>query len=123
MKIVIKILQVVLGLFMITLGLNKFLVFIEIPSPPGDGGVLMSIYMSSGFLKLVGFLEVVGGMALVSNKFLVVGLTLITAIMFNATAFHAFHDPAGIGPAAMSLLLSLVLIFTNKDHTKRLLGV
>lgn len=114
-----RILQFILGLFMVIIGLNKFLVYIEIPNPPGDGGNLMQIYIKSGFLKLVGVLEMMGGAALLTNKFVPVGLTLITAIMFNATVFHALHDMAGIGPAVICLLLGLILIYGNKDRFER----
>ncbi|MEO0339332.1 MAG: DoxX family protein [Bacteroidota bacterium] len=117
-----KAFQVLLGLFMIIIGLNKFLVFIEIPNPPGDGGALMQIYITSGFLKLIGVLEMLGGIALLINRFVPLALTFITAIMFNATVFHTLHDPYGIGPALFCLLLSLTLVYANKKHFSELLG-
>lgn len=113
---VFKALQWLLGLFMVIIGLNKFLVYIEIPNPPGDGGTLMSIYISSGFLKLVGALELAGGLTLLVNKFVPIGLTLICAIMFNATMFHVLHDPVGIGPALVCFCLSLILIYDTKER-------
>ena len=120
---IINIVQTLLGVFMITLGLNKFLVFIEIPNPPGDGGELMRIYITSGFLKLVGILEVIGGLGLLANKFVPINLTLIIAIMFNATLFHAFHDLAGIGAAFLGLILSLVLVVARKERFLRFFEV
>ncbi|OJJ16969.1 hypothetical protein BKI52_30085 [marine bacterium AO1-C] len=116
------VLRVLLGLFMVVIGLNKFLVFIEIPNPPGDGGKLMQVYITSGFLKLVGVLEFLGGVALLINKFVPLALTIITAIMFNATVFHGLHDPAGTGAAAFCLLLSLALIYGNKERFSGLLS-
>ncbi len=116
------ILRILLGLFMVALGLNKFLGFIEIPNPPGDGGELMRIYITSGFLKLIGVLEFLGGLALLVNKFVPLALTFITAIMFNAVVFHGLHDPAGIGGAVVALLLSLALVYANKDRFSRLLS-
>ena len=106
---------------MVVLGLNKFFVFIEIPQPPGDGGELMQIYITSGFLKLIGILEFLGGLALLTNKFVPLALTFITAIMFNATIFHALHDPAGIGGAAVALLMSLALVYVHRDRFSSLL--
>ena len=123
MKIsIFVILRILLGLFMVIIGLNKFLVFIEIPNPPGDGGELMSIYISSGFLKMIGVLECLGGGALLINKFVPLALTFITAIMFNATLFHALHDPAGIGAAVLCLGLSLALVFANRKRFSDLLS-
>ena len=114
-------LRLLLGLFMLIIGLNKFLVFIEIPSPAGDGGQLMQIYITSGFLKLVGVLEMLAGIALLVNKFVPLALTFITAIMFNAAVFHALHDPAGIGPAVFCLLLSVALVYVHKERFSDLL--
>lgn len=121
--IIFKVLQILLGLFMVIIGLNKFLVFIEIPNPPGDGGELMQIYISSGFLQLVGILEMLGGIALLINKFIPLALTIITAIMFNATVFHGLHDPAGIGAAAICLLMSIILVYAHKEGFAKMVAV
>lgn len=108
---------------MVIVGLNKFLVFMEIPHPVGDGGKLMDIYITSGFIKIIGVLQILGGSALLINKFVPLALTFITAIMFNATIFHILHDPLGIGGAIICLLLSIILIYDNKDHFSPLLKV
>lgn len=121
--ILFKTLRILLGLFMVVIGLNKFLVFTEIPSPPGAGGELMSIYIASGFLKLVGSLELLAGTALLLNRFVPIALTLITAIMFNATVFHVLHDLPGVGPAALSLSLSILLVHTNRSRFSRYFSV
>ncbi|MEM9053062.1 MAG: DoxX family protein [Bacteroidota bacterium] len=112
----IRTLEILLGLFIAVIGLNKFLEFTEIPSPPGAGGELMSIYISSGFLKLVGLLEIIAGLMVAARKFTAIGLTLITAIMFNAMLFHLFHDPSGAAPATISLILAVVLIFIDRSN-------
>jgi len=119
---IFKILRLLLGLFMLIIGINKFLVFIEIPNPPGDGGELMQIYIKSGFLRLIGVLEAVGGIALLANRFVPLALTFITAIMFNATVFHSLHDLAGIGAAAFCLSSSLVLVYVHRDRFASLLN-
>ncbi len=117
----LKVFRVFLGGFMVALGLNKFLGFIPIPSPPGDGGELMRIYVSSGFLKLIGVLEFAGGLALVLNRFVPLALTFIVAIMFNACLFHALHEPRTIVAAAVSLALSLALVHGHRERFAELL--
>ena len=81
----------------------------------------MKIYISSGFLKLVGVLEMAGGAALLLNRFVSLSVTVIAAIMFNATVFHVLHDPAGVVPAALCLSLSLALVFAHKTQYAALL--
>ncbi|MEO1435039.1 MAG: DoxX family protein [Bacteroidota bacterium] len=122
MKTAFRIVQVLLGAFMLIIGINKFLMFIDIPSPSGDGGELMRVYIHSGFLKLVGVLEALAGIALLLNRFVPLGLIFITAIMFNATIFHVLHDPAGTGPAAFCLLLAIGSVYAQKDRFSTVLS-
>ena len=101
---------------MVILGLNKFLEFIQIPSHHGNEGTLMQVYMTSGFLKLVGLLELFGGVGLLLNRFVPLALIFLVAIMFNATLFHVSHDLPGVGPAACCLSLSLTVVYWNKER-------
>ncbi len=117
-----RIVPLLLGIFMVIIGINKFFEFIEIPSPPGDGGELMQIYMTSGFLKIIGILELLSGLGLVFNRFVPLGLIFITAIMFNATLFHLLHDLPGVGPALCCLSLSLVAVYLNRGRFTEILS-
>ena len=109
-------LRILFGLFCILFGVNKFAGFMPMPEITGDGGTLMGIYVTSGFLSFIGVLEILGGLALVANKFVPVALTFLTAIMLNAFIFHLLHDMAGIGGAALGLGLSLALVFLHKGR-------
>ena len=114
--------RILFGVFCIIFGANKFANFLPPFEIAGDGGVLMGIYFSSGFFFLIGALEFLGGLALVTNKFFPLALTILTAIMFNAIVFHILHDPAGIGGAALGLILSLTLVVLNKDRFSQVLS-
>jgi putative oxidoreductase len=111
-KLVIRIL---LGVFMLFFGLNKYAEFITIPPAPGVGGELMDIYIESGFMGIVAALEIVAGLALIIGRYIPIALTVIIAIMVNATLFHVFHDPASVGGSAIGLVLALLLMFGYKD--------
>ncbi|MEM9545490.1 MAG: DoxX family protein [Bacteroidota bacterium] len=114
--------RILFGVFCLIFGLNKFLGFIPFPPIDGDGGTLMSIYFTSGFLKIIGVLEIVFGLALIINKYVPLSLTILIAIMFNAFIFHALHDMAGIGGAVLGMILGLLLVYANKDRFKDLLS-
>ena len=94
------------------------------PFPPieGDGGELMRIYATSGFMTIIGVLEIVTGLGLVLGKYVPLSLTILTAIMFNAFIFHALHDIGGIGGAVLGLALSLGLVYLNKERFSDLLS-
>ncbi len=108
--------RILFGAFMLLFGLNKFLNFLPPLEIPGDGGTLIGIYATSGFLSMIGVLEILGGLALITNKFVPLALTILVAIMFNALVFHILHDPANIGGAAVGLILALVNVFTHKER-------
>ena len=115
-------LRILFGLFCVVFGLNKFIGFMPFPEIPGDGGTLMGIYATSGFLKIIGILEILGGLALLLNKFVPLTLTFLVAIMFNAFLFHALHDIANIGGAVLGMILGLLLVYANKNRFNELLS-
>lgn len=113
--------RMLFGVFLLVFGINKFIGFLPMPAIAGDGGTLMGIYATSGFMKIIGVLEILGGLALLVNKFVPLALTISVAIMVNAFIFHMLHDPAGIGGAAVGLILGLLLVWNNKEHFAPLL--
>ena len=114
--------RIVFAVFCLIFGINKFANFLPFPEIPGDGGTLIGIYASSGFLKIIGILEILGGLALLSGRFVSLALTILVAIMFNAALFHGLHDPAGIGGAVVGLLLGLILVYFYRDKFGGLLS-
>lgn len=115
-------LRIVFGLFCLIFGVNKFAHFLAFPEIPGDGGTLMGIYATSGFMKIIGVLEIIGGLLLLVGKYIPLALTFMIAIMFNAAVFHALHDPPNIVGALLGLVLGLALVYAYKDRFSSLLS-
>lgn len=109
-------LRVLLGLFLLLFGLNKFLNFLPPFPMEGDFGQLMSILISSGFFTLIGVFEILIGLALLVGKFVPLALIFAVAILFNAAVFHLLLDPANVGGALIGLVLSLALVFAYKPR-------
>ncbi len=86
-----------------------------LPEMAGDAGTLMDIYQESGFMKLVSVFQILAGLGLIFGKYIGISLIFLVAIFFNATLFHVFHDMAGIGTAALIWVISMFLVFQNKD--------
>ena len=114
--------RILFGVFCLIFGINKFIGFMPFPEIPGDGGTLMGIYATSGFMKIIGVLEILGGLALLINKYVPLALTILVAIMFNAAVFHGLHDIKNIPGAILGLVLGLVLVYVNKDRFSDLLS-
>lgn len=115
------VIRILLALSLLVFGLNKFLFFIPAPPLEGTAGELMNIYVTSGFMKLIGGLEVLIGISLLVQKFVPLSLTILAAIIFNAFFFHIFHDPAGVAPTIVALIIVLLNIYFNKTRFADLL--
>ena len=113
--------RIFFGVFCLIFGLNKFLHFIPVPPMAGDGGTLMGIFMSSGFMTIIAILEILGGLALLANKYVPLALTIMIAIMFNAATIHGLFDPAGIVGSLLGLAMGLFLVYANKSRFSDLL--
>lgn len=114
--------RILFALSLLVFGLNKFLFFI--PSSPLDGsaGELLTIYVESGFMKIIGALEVIGGFSLLVKKFVPLSLTILVAIMFNAVVFHLLHNMSGLGNAVGALAFALLNVYFNKSKFSSLLS-
>ena len=118
------VIRILLGLFLVAFGLNKFFGFMPMPEMGDPAGTLMGIYASTGFIKMIGGLELLGGVALLVNKFVPLALVFIVAILFNVITFHIFNNDLGnIGGGALSLILSLVLVYANKERFNSILSM
>lgn len=111
---VTRIVRIIFGVFCLFFGINSFAHFIEFPPIPGDGGELLRIYADSGFMYLIAALEIIGGLALLIKKYIPLALMVLIAILFNATVFHALHDPGNIFGALLGLIMGLVLVYAYK---------
>ncbi len=106
--------QILLGTFCLFFGLNKFFHFMTFPPIAGDGGTLMKIYISSGFMYLIAALEISGGIMLILDKFKGIAVVVLTAILFNALLFHLLFDRQNFMGALVGLAMAVLLILMDK---------
>jgi len=119
---VIMVLRILLGLFVLVFGLNKFFHFIPMEAPTGDAGAYFGALMSSKTLILVAIVEIVAGISLLFNKYAALMLLILMSVSINAVLFHATLDPANIMGAAVLLILNVILLYAYKDKYKDLLN-
>lgn len=114
-------LRILLGIFILVFGANKFLQFLP---PPEGGEEAMNYFMalsSTHTLTLVAIIEILAGLALIFNKFGALMSLILMSVSVNAVLFHATLEPASIGPAAVLLLLNIVMLVGYKDKYSELL--
>lgn len=120
MRILALVCRILLGLIFVVFGLNGFLHFIPMGTPPPAGsniGNFMSSMTASRWMHVISGLEVLGGVLVLIGGTVPFGLVLLCPIIFNALLFHLLMAGGhGIGPAALSTVLALVLIYAYRAN-------
>lgn len=119
---VFMILRILLGIFILVFGVNKFANFLPMPELSEDANAYFGALVNSKTMLLVGIVEIAAGLALILNKFGALFAIILMSISVNAFLFHAVLDPGGIGGAVVLLVLNIVVLYGYKDKYKDLLS-
>ncbi len=119
---VFMVLRILLGIFILVFGVNKFANFLPMPELSGDAGAYFGALNSSKTLMLVGIVEIIAGIALILNKYGALFALILMSISVNAFLFHAVLDPGGIGGSVVLLVLNILVLYGYKDKYKDLLS-
>lgn len=119
---IFMVLRILLGLFILIFGANKFFHFIPPPELGEAGMAYFGALSSSQTLTLVAIVEVVAGVGLIFNKYGALMSVILMSISVNAVLFHATLEPGGIGPALVLLILNLLMLVGYKDQFKELMS-
>ena len=119
---VFMVLRILLGIFVLVFGINKFANFLPMPELAGDAGAYFGALANSKTLMLVGIVEIIAGLALLLNKYGALLALILMSISVNAFLFHAVLDPGGIGGAVVLLLLNIAVLIGYKNRYKDLLS-
>ncbi len=118
---VFLVVRILLGLFVLTFGLNKFLHFIPFGEMPETVMNYFGALSSTQTMNLVAVVEILTGLALILNKYGALMAVILMSVSVNAVLFHANLAPDGIGPAAALLILNIAVLFGYKDRYKDIL--
>ncbi|WP_142783924.1 DoxX family membrane protein [Changchengzhania lutea] len=118
---VFMVLRILLGVFVLVFGFNKFFNFMPMPEMSGEAGAYFGALSSAKVITLVAIVEITAGFALIFNKFGALLALILMSVSVNAVLFHATLDPGGIGAAALLLILNIAVLFGYKDKYKDLL--
>lgn len=120
---VFMVLRILLGLFVLVFGLNKFLNFLPAPEGMSEAaGSYFGALVSAKTITLVAIVEVVTGLALIFNKYGALMMLILMSVSINAVLFHATLDSGNIVPALVLLVLNIAVLFGYKDKYKALLA-
>jgi uncharacterized membrane protein YphA (DoxX/SURF4 family) len=120
---VFMVLRILLGLFVLVFGLNKFLDFL--PAPEGMSEEAMTYFgalINSKTMVLVALVEIIAGLALILNKFGALLALILMSVSVNAVLFHAVLDQANIAGALVLLVLNIAVMVGYKEQYKAVLN-
>jgi putative oxidoreductase len=113
MKITAVIARFLLGLIFLVFGLNGFLHFLPMSSPPpGTAGQFIGALFVSHYLVAVFLLQIIPAALLLLNRYVPLALTLLAPIIVNIVLFHLLMAPSGL-PLAMIVTVLWVVVFLS----------
>ncbi|MDO7170770.1 DoxX family membrane protein [Mariniflexile sp. AS56] len=120
---VFMVVRIILGLFLLVFGLNKFLNFLPAPEGMSEAaGAYFGALMSAKVITLVAIVEVLTGLAFILNKYGALMAIILMSVSVNIVLFHATLNPEGIGPGLVVLILNILVLYGYKDTYKDLLA-
>lgn len=119
---VFMVLRILLGLYVIVFGLNKFFDFIPFGESPEAFESYMGMLHSAKVLYVVGVVEIAAGLALIFNKYGALLALILMSVSINAFIAHAAFMPEAVAGAAILVLLNIAVMYGYKDKYKSLLA-
>jgi len=114
--------RILLGLFVLVFGLNKFLHFIPMGDMSEDAGAYFGALASAKVITLVAIVEIVAGLALIFNKYGALLAVILMSVSVNAFLFHVTLAPESMGGAVVLLILNILALIGYKNKYKDLLS-
>ncbi len=108
--------RVILGLLFVLFGVNYFIPFLPMPENPPAGQAFLGALFATGYMfPMIKLTEIIGGL-LVLLGFVPIGLLLLTPVVVNIVAFHAFLAPGGMGLSTLMVLLMAFLAWAYRSR-------
>ena len=118
---VFMVVRILLGLFVLFFGFNKFFHFMDMGEMSAEAGAYFGALSSAKVITLVAIVEIVAGVGLIFNKYGALLALILMSISVNAVLFHATLEPGSIGGALALLVLNIIVLYGYKDSYKSLL--
>lgn len=116
-------LRILLGLFVLIFGLNKFFHFMPGPENlSADAQAYFGALISAKTFMLIGIVEVLAGLALIFNKFGALMAIILMSVSVNVILFHAVLDMGNILPGLVLIILNILVLYGYKEKYTALLN-
>lgn len=116
MRILLKIITALFGLFWIVFGLNNFLHFFPIPAPSAAGADFMQALEKTGYLlPLIYGSQIIAGAMLLVRRFIALALLLLAPVVANIILYDFFLNPSGLVIGAVIGAMFAAILFDHRQ--------
>ena len=119
---VLMVIRILFGLFLLAMGLNKFLDFMPPVELSGDAATYMMAIMGSTTWKLIAVVEIAAGLAFILDKYAALLALVLMSVSLNVLFFHIGMDMANIAMGAALVVLNIVMLYAYRDKYSELLA-
>lgn len=119
---VFMIIRILLGLFVLFFGLNKFFHFMNMGEMSAEAGAYFGALSSVKLIPIIAIIEIAAGLAFIFNKFGALLALILMSVSVNAVLFHVTLEPESIMGALILLVLNLIVLYGYKDKYTALLS-
>ena len=116
MRKLVPVARILLGLIFLVFGLNGFLHFLPMVTPPGLAGQYFTVLFVSHYFVLVFLIQTIGGILLLANRFVPLALTLLAPVIVNILMFHSLMAPAGLPLALVTTALWVIVFLSVRQN-------
>jgi len=119
---VFMVVRILLGVFVLVFGFNKFFHFLDMGPMSEAAGAYFGALTSTKTIMLVAIIEIVAGLALIFDKYGALMSLILMSISVNAVLFHFTLEPGSSAGAVVLLVLNILALYGYKDKFKDLLS-
>ncbi|MCU0418614.1 MAG: hypothetical protein MUC38_03065 [Cyclobacteriaceae bacterium] len=119
-----RIVHMALAVPMIIFGLNKFLLFADVPPPAGaQAQAFLGALFTSYLAPLVGATEIIAGVLLLFSRTAFMGTLWLLPVTVNIAVFHVAHDLPGNGIWIVTTLLHGLVCYDQRESFRQLVNI
>ncbi len=108
--------RIILGMGLVFFGLNGFFQWIAPPQGSETEMIFMMALASAGYIFPITYaVQIISGLTFLTNRFVPVGLLILTPILINIVLVHLRFSPEAILFGGIFFILMLLLYYTRRD--------
>ena len=116
MKKLDLVVRIILGMGLVFFGLNGFFNWMTPPQGPEEEMNFMMALASTGYIFPITYtVQIISGLIFLTNRFVPVGLLILTPILVNIVLIHLRFSPEAILFGGIFFVFMLLLYYARRD--------